>query len=172
MPASVSSPRVGVRLIGARGSVATTVEGEVHIDDVPALGDGKTAWDPLAFDGCLGIRTVLQTIWQGCASSLAAPPVPDLARFTARAHEVGPPEPLTEPGFSFKDPMGGGPAAPEERHAALVGFARRAATPRTGAASGDITGGGGAGTDGRTEARPGDRPGEGAVRTERPGEER
>lgn len=48
-------------------------EGEVHIDDVPALGDWKTAWDHIAFDGFLGARMVLQTTWQGCDSALAAP---------------------------------------------------------------------------------------------------
>lgn len=54
---------------------------------------------------------VWQTIWQGCDSSLAAPLVPDLARLTARAHEVGMPGPPAEPGLSFKDPVGSGPTA-------------------------------------------------------------
>ncbi|WP_327720545.1 hypothetical protein OG381_38275 [Streptomyces sp. NBC_00490] len=35
MPASVSSPRVGVRLIGSRGSVATTVVTGHDTDDCP-----------------------------------------------------------------------------------------------------------------------------------------
>ncbi|MEI5097554.1 inositol-3-phosphate synthase [Streptomyces sp. PmtG] len=48
-------------------------QGEVHIDDVPALGDWKTAWDHIAFDGFLGTRMTLQTTWQGCDSALAAP---------------------------------------------------------------------------------------------------
>ena len=68
---------------------AASPKGEVHIDDVPALGDWKTAWDHIAFDGFLGSRMILQTIWQGCDSALAAPLVLDLARLVARAHEAG-----------------------------------------------------------------------------------
>lgn len=100
-------------------------EGETHIDDVPSLGDWKTAWDHIAFDGFLGTRMVLQTTWQGCDSSLAAPLILDLARLVARAHEAGLSGPLSELGFYFKDPVGEGPAALGEQYAQLVGFARR-----------------------------------------------
>ncbi|MFF3634560.1 inositol-3-phosphate synthase [Streptomyces sp. NPDC002250] len=100
-------------------------EGEVHIDDVPALGDWKTAWDHIAFDGFLGTRMVLQTIWQGCDSALAAPLVLDLARLTARAHERGLTGPLAELAFFFKDPVGDAPAALAEQYAELVRFAAR-----------------------------------------------
>ncbi|MDG4866047.1 inositol-3-phosphate synthase, partial [Streptomyces sp. T-3] len=100
-------------------------EGEVHIDDVPALGDWKTAWDHIAFDGFLGSRMVLQTTWQGCDSALAAPLVLDLARLVARAAELGIEGPLPELGFYFKDPDGGGPAALGEQYGALVEFAGR-----------------------------------------------
>ncbi|WP_445281494.1 inositol-3-phosphate synthase [Streptomyces sp. DSM 118148] len=100
-------------------------EGQVHIDDVPALGDWKTAWDHIAFDGFLGTRMILQTIWQGCDSALAAPLVLDLARLTARAHERGLTGPLTELAFFFKDPVGDAPAALAEQYAALVRFAGR-----------------------------------------------
>ncbi|SOD60671.1 myo-inositol-1-phosphate synthase [Streptomyces zhaozhouensis] len=79
-------------------------EGETHIDHVPALGDWKTAWDHVAFDGFLGTRMVLQTIWQGCDSALAAPLVLDLARLLARAHELGHAGPVPGLGFFFKDP--------------------------------------------------------------------
>ncbi|MFI7411860.1 inositol-3-phosphate synthase [Streptomyces sp. NPDC049627] len=105
-------------------------EGEVHIDDVPALGDWKTAWDHIAFDGFLGTRMILQTIWQGCDSSLAAPLILDLARLTARAHEAGLSGPLGELGFYFKDPVGHGPAALGEQYAALTEFAERLAAAR------------------------------------------
>ncbi|MHA5047188.1 inositol-3-phosphate synthase [Streptomyces sp. SD15] len=100
-------------------------EGEVHIDDVPALGDWKTAWDHIAFDGFLGTRMILQTIWQGCDSALAAPLVLDLARLVARAHEKGLSGPLGELGFYFKDPVGDGPSALGEQYAALTGFAQQ-----------------------------------------------
>ncbi|BBJ40012.1 hypothetical protein SSPO_027300 [Streptomyces antimycoticus] len=99
-------------------------DGELHIDNVPALGDWKTAWDHVAFEGFLGSRMVLQTIWQGCDSALAAPLVLDLARLTARAHEIGMAGPLPELGFYFKDPDGG-PAALADQYAALVGLAGR-----------------------------------------------
>ncbi|MGP3938282.1 inositol-3-phosphate synthase [Streptomyces sp. 6N106] len=99
-------------------------DGELHIDNVPALGDWKTAWDHVAFEGFLGSRMVLQTIWQGCDSALAAPLVLDLARLTARAHEIGLAGPLPELGFYFKDPDGG-PAALADQYAALVGLAGR-----------------------------------------------
>ncbi|MET9800576.1 inositol-3-phosphate synthase [Streptomyces sp. NPDC006368] len=104
-------------------------EGQVHIDDVPALGDWKTAWDHVAFDGFLGSRMVLQTIWQGCDSALAAPLVLDLARLLARAHETGLSGPLPELGFYFKDPDSG-PAALPDQYAALLSFATRLQGPR------------------------------------------
>ncbi|WP_406397654.1 inositol-3-phosphate synthase [Streptomyces sp. NBC_00879] len=99
-------------------------EGEVHIDNVPALGDWKTAWDHIAFEGFLGSRMILQTIWQGCDSALAAPLVLDLAVLLARAHEVGMAGPLPELGFYFKDPDGG-PAALGEQFEELLSFADR-----------------------------------------------
>lgn len=99
-------------------------EGEVHIDDVPALGDWKTAWDHIAFEGFLGSRMILQTIWQGCDSALAAPLVLDLVRLVARAHEAGISGPLPELGFYFKDPDGG-PAGLSEQFEALLSFAGR-----------------------------------------------
>ncbi|MBT2441399.1 inositol-3-phosphate synthase [Streptomyces sp. ISL-36] len=100
-------------------------EGEVHIDDVPALGEWKTAWDHIAFDGFLGSRMTLQTTWQGCDSALAAPLVLDLARLTARAHEKGLTGPLEDLAFYFKDPEGDAPAALAEQYGRLLAFAAR-----------------------------------------------
>ncbi|WP_308013841.1 inositol-3-phosphate synthase [Streptantibioticus parmotrematis] len=82
------------------------VDGDVHIHHVPALGDWKTAWDHIAFDGFLGVRMSMQFVWQGCDSALAAPLVLDLARFTALAHRAGVAGPVAELGFFFKDPVG------------------------------------------------------------------
>jgi len=106
-------------------TLGMTPEGEVHIDEVPALGGWKTAWDHIAFDGFLGTRMVMQTIWQGCDSALAAPLVLDLARLVARAHEAGLSGPLTELGFYFKDPVAGGPSGLGEQYARLTSFAER-----------------------------------------------
>ncbi|MEV6050800.1 inositol-3-phosphate synthase [Streptomyces sp. NPDC052107] len=82
------------------------VEGEVHIDYVPSLGDWKTAWDHVMFEGFLGVRMNLQFTWAGCDSALAAPLVLDLARLAGRAHERGISGPLGELAFFFKDPVG------------------------------------------------------------------
>ncbi|MYV47095.1 inositol-3-phosphate synthase [Streptomyces sp. SID2888] len=123
-PAAAAAKNAGKERVLA-DTLGTTPEGEVHIDDVPALGDWKTAWDHVAFDGFLGARMVLQTIWQGCDSALAAPLVLDLARLTLRAHRAGLSGPLGELGFYFKDPVGEGPSALGEQYAALAGFAAR-----------------------------------------------
>lgn len=100
-------------------------EGETHIDDVPALGDWKTAWDHIAFDGFLGTRMTLQTTWQGCDSALAAPLVLDLARLTARAHERGLSGPLNGLAFYFKDPASDAPPSLGEQYEALADLAGR-----------------------------------------------
>ncbi|MET9554721.1 inositol-3-phosphate synthase [Streptomyces sp. NPDC006645] len=122
-PAAAAAKNAGKERVLA-DTLGIAPEGEVHIDDVPALGEWKTAWDHIAFDGFLGSRMILQTIWQGCDSALAAPLVLDLARLVARAHEAGLSGPLPELGFYFKDPDGG-PAALAEQFDALLSFAER-----------------------------------------------
>ncbi|MFE7773469.1 inositol-3-phosphate synthase [Streptomyces sp. NPDC057445] len=123
-PAAAAAKNAGKERVLA-DTLGAAPEGEVHIDDVPALGDWKTAWDHIAFDGFLGTRMVLQTTWQGCDSALAAPLVLDLARLLARAHEAGIRGPLPELAFYFKDPDPGAPAALPDQYAALVAFADR-----------------------------------------------
>ncbi|KOU77949.1 myo-inositol-1-phosphate synthase [Streptomyces sp. MMG1533] len=123
-PAAAAAKNAGKERV-LTDTLGMAPEGEVHIDDVPVLGDWKTAWDHIAFDGFLGARMILQTTWQGCDSALAAPLVLDLARLVARAHERGLSGPLTELGFYFKDPVGEGPSALGEQYAALVGFGER-----------------------------------------------
>lgn len=132
-PAAAAAKNAGKERVLA-DTLPAVPEGEVHIDDVPALGDWKTAWDHIAFDGFLGTRMVLQTTWQGCDSALAAPLVLDLARLLARAHEAGISGPLGELAFYFKDPdpvrgpKDGATAAPAglaEQYQLLLGFARR-----------------------------------------------
>jgi myo-inositol-1-phosphate synthase len=89
-----------------RETLGHPVDGEVHIDYVADLGDWKTAWDHVVFDGFLGVRMNLQFTWQGCDSALAAPLVLDLARLMARAHASGQAGPVAELAFFFKDPVG------------------------------------------------------------------
>lgn len=122
-PAAAAAKNAGKARVLA-DTLGELPDGELHIDNVPALGDWKTAWDHVAFEGFLGSRMVLQTIWQGCDSALAAPLVLDLARLTARAHEAGLTGPLPELGFYFKDPDGG-PSGLADQYAALTGFAAR-----------------------------------------------
>jgi myo-inositol-1-phosphate synthase len=81
-------------------------EGETHIDHVPEMGEWKTAWNHISFEGFLGVRMTMQFTWQGCDSALAAPLVLDLARLLARAHEAGRRGAQAELGFFFKDPVG------------------------------------------------------------------
>ncbi|MFF4523022.1 inositol-3-phosphate synthase [Streptomyces bluensis] len=123
-PAAAAAKNAGKERVLA-DTLGGAPEGETHIDDVPSLGDWKTAWDHIAFDGFLGTRMILQTTWQGCDSSLAAPLVLDLARLTSRAHEAGLTGPLTDLGYYFKDPVGDGPSALGEQYTALAGFAGR-----------------------------------------------
>jgi myo-inositol-1-phosphate synthase len=122
-PAAAAAKNAGKERV-LTDALGTTPEGEVHIDDVPALGDWKTAWDHIAFDGFLGSRMILTTTWQGCDSALAAPLVLDLARLVARAHEAGISGPLPELGFYFKDPDGRSVALAEQFDT-LLGFAER-----------------------------------------------
>ncbi|MEU1203383.1 inositol-3-phosphate synthase [Streptomyces sp. NPDC005813] len=123
-PAAAAAKNAGKERVLA-DTLGAAPDGETHIDDVPVLGDWKTAWDHIAFDGFLGTRMVLQTTWQGCDSALAAPLVLDLARITARAHEAGLSGPLSELGFYFKDPVGDGPSSLGEQYAALADLATR-----------------------------------------------
>ncbi len=168
-PSAAAAKNAGKERVLA-DTLGTTPEGTVHIDDVPSLGDWKTAWDHIAFDGFLGTRMVLQTTWQGCDSALAAPLILDLARLTSRAHEAGLSGPLTELGFYFKDPVGDGPAGLGEQYAELVGFAGRLRGGGEMGFPGDVAGpagpssgeGSGPHTDAQAQApRPSESPGGG-----------
>ncbi|MEU7905573.1 inositol-3-phosphate synthase [Actinoplanes sp. NPDC049118] len=98
-------------------------EGTSRIDHVAEIGDFKTAWDLITFEGFLGTGMRMEFTWHGCDSALAAPLVLDLARLTAAAHRAGRSGPLPELGFFFKDPLGDGPSALAEQWAALAAFA-------------------------------------------------
>ncbi|XVS67576.1 inositol-3-phosphate synthase [Actinosynnema sp. CA-299493] len=93
----------------ARGLAALLGEGvtaPLHIDNVPDLGEQKTAWDHVSFEGFLGARMSLQLTWTGLDSALAAPLVLDLTRLVAAAHANGRVGALGALGFFFKDPLG------------------------------------------------------------------
>ncbi|HSI81341.1 MAG TPA: inositol-3-phosphate synthase [Solirubrobacterales bacterium] len=82
------------------------IEAPVRIDLVRDLGEWKTAWDHVTFEGFLGVRMRVQFTWEGCDSALAAPLVIDLARLGALALERGAGGVVGELGFFFKDPAG------------------------------------------------------------------
>ncbi|MEU7877605.1 inositol-3-phosphate synthase [Microbispora bryophytorum] len=104
--------------------VGEDVEGLTHIDYVADLGEWKTAWDHVTFEGFLGVRMTMQFTWQGCDSALAAPLVLDLVRLVARAHETGHSGALPELGYFFKDPLGGAAHDLPTQYARLVAFAK------------------------------------------------
>jgi myo-inositol-1-phosphate synthase len=115
----------------ARGVTALLGEGVVaplHIDNVPDLGNWKTAWDHISFVGFLGVRMTLQFTWTGCDSALAAPLVLDLARLTAAAHAAGYRGVLSELAFFFKDPMTAGTPVPHGLAEQAMGLHRWVAT--------------------------------------------
>lgn len=91
---------------GVEAILGHPVNGPIHIDFAPDLGEWKTAMDHVSFEGFLGVRMSLQFTWSGCDSALAAPLVLDLARLLARAHAVGERGPVPALGFFFKDPAG------------------------------------------------------------------
>jgi len=101
------------------------VDGPLHIDYVADLGDWKTAWDMISFEGFLGTQMSLQFTWTGCDSALAAPLVLDLVRLVARAHQVGETGPLGPLGFFFKNPAGSEVHALSEQWAALLDWCQR-----------------------------------------------
>jgi len=78
----------------------------VSIEYIESMGDWKTAWDHIHFQGFLGTPMVLQFIWQGCDSLLAAPLVIDLIRLTEREARRGKSGVMGHLAAFFKSPMG------------------------------------------------------------------
>jgi myo-inositol-1-phosphate synthase len=113
---------------GLEAILGHPVDGPLHIDYVPDLGDWKTAWDMVSFEGFLGTQMSLQFTWTGCDSALAAPLVLDLVRLVARAHQVGEAGPLGALAFFFKNPAGSDVHALSEQWEALVRWCQRLGT--------------------------------------------
>ncbi len=79
----------------------------VRIDYCPSLDDWKTAWDFIHFKGFGGTKMILQFIWQGCDSMLAAPLGLDLARLTDNALRRGEKGVMEHVSAFFKQPSDG-----------------------------------------------------------------
>ncbi|RMG35265.1 MAG: myo-inositol-1-phosphate synthase [Planctomycetota bacterium] len=78
----------------------------VTIEYIESLGDWKTAWDHIHFQGFLGTKMAMQFTWQGCDSLLAAPLVLDLVRFSEREWRRGGCGVQAHLAALFKSPMG------------------------------------------------------------------
>ncbi len=78
----------------------------VTIEYIPSMDDWKTAWNHIHYQGFLGTPMILQFIWQGCDSVLAAPLVIDLARFALLAKRRGESGIMKHLSCFFKGPMG------------------------------------------------------------------
>jgi myo-inositol-1-phosphate synthase len=78
----------------------------VSIEYIQSLDDWKTAWNHIHFRGFLGVKMILQFIWQGCDSILAGPLVLDLARLALFAKRNGERGVLRHLACFFKNPMG------------------------------------------------------------------
>jgi myo-inositol-1-phosphate synthase len=81
-------------------------QSHVSIEYIESLDDWKTAWDHIHFKGFLGTKMILQFIWQGCDSLLAAPLLLDIARLTDFAQRRGETGVLSHLACFFKSPMG------------------------------------------------------------------
>lgn len=66
--------RVVTQILGYKPQTLVTIE------YIPDMGDWKTAWDHIHFQGFLGTKMTLQFTWQGCDSLLAAPLAIDICR--------------------------------------------------------------------------------------------
>ncbi|MBX3395505.1 MAG: inositol-3-phosphate synthase [Phycisphaerae bacterium] len=87
-------------IVGGSPRTRTTIE------YVESLHDWKTAWDHVHFRGFLGVKMILQFIWQGCDSILAAPLVIDLARLAEYHARKGRAGIMAHLACFFKSPMG------------------------------------------------------------------
>ncbi len=98
---------------------------QVAIDYVPSLGDWKTAWDFVHFEGFLGARMSLQFTWSGSDSALAAPLILDLARLADLSARRGEGGLMTHTACYFKAPLGGGTHDFHRQYAELLAYAAK-----------------------------------------------
>lgn len=134
--ATLENPDNARSKISSKSGVLPALLGEkvpapLHIDNVPDLGDHKTSWDHVSFEGFLGIPMTMQLTWACVDSTLAAPLVLDLARLLAAAQQSGVRGPVSELGFFFKDPVGTTQHALAEQSRVLVEWASSLSSSRT-----------------------------------------
>jgi myo-inositol-1-phosphate synthase len=109
--ASLAEPERRNAKVASKGRALPAIlgyqpEAPVRIDFVDDMGEWKTAWNHIMFEGFLGTRMRLQFTWEGCDSTLGAPLVLDLVRLVAAAGAAGFRGPQAPLAFFFKDPLG------------------------------------------------------------------
>ena len=92
--------RVVTQILGYKPSTLVTIE------YLPDMGDWKTAWDHIHFQGFLGTKMTFQFTWQGCDSLLAAPLAIDLARLADLEKQRGGKGLIKHLACFFKSPEG------------------------------------------------------------------
>ena len=107
----LDDPRHKASKVGTKEQVVSGIVGYkpqtlVSIEYIQSLDDWKTAWDHIHFEGFLGTKMILQFIWQGCDSLLAAPLVIDLARLILDAKGRGQTGIQSQFASFFKHPEG------------------------------------------------------------------
>jgi myo-inositol-1-phosphate synthase len=108
---------------------------KTDIQYVPSLGDWKTAWDLIHFQGFLGTPMTMTFTWQGCDSALAAPLVLDLVRLTDLAWSRGESGMLAQLAPFFKNPLDGHTHDFHQQMAGLYAWIDSVRTKRTGSRS-------------------------------------
>ena len=88
-----------------RNILGYDLRSHVAIDYVESLGDQKTAWDYIHFEGFLGFKMHMQFTWHGCDSVLAAPLILDMARLADLAADRGECGALQQLACFFKRPV-------------------------------------------------------------------
>jgi myo-inositol-1-phosphate synthase len=128
------------KLASKGGVLDSILDGEFHnrvrIDYAPPLGDWKTAWDDVRFDGFLNTSMKLQFTWEGSDSALAAPLVLDLVRLVAYADERGEGGVQRHLASFFKSPLG----VEEHDLSRQFELLREYATARAGLPAGSVGG--------------------------------
>lgn len=107
----LDDPRNKAAKVGHKDAVISSIVGYkpstlVSIEYIPSMDDWKTAWNHIHFQGFLGTKMILQFIWQGCDSLLAAPLAIDLVRLTLLARSRKETGVLSHLACFFKGPQG------------------------------------------------------------------
>lgn len=131
----LDNPQHKASKVGTKDRVVNQVLGYhpqtlVTIEYIEGLGDWKTAWDHIQFRGFLGVPMVLQFIWQGCDSLLAAPLVLDLCRLAERAQRAEVVGTMPFLASFFKSPYGVEEGSFFRQYEALVNWATSLAKER------------------------------------------